>query len=206
MQDAKDYTLAKKLSTKEVFKMASNFIPPSILSFEFHTKFFPQLLWSRLRPKKKDQEGVCFPPPMEFMLAPFLCLILAAIGVPLVLNRGSIVGWILSIIGLGGISALFISSVFSQRGNRPTYNDFLIGVFFFFLFLGTTVGIYIGTLEHSLSLGLLSGAGGLLFGYVMGIFAGLWFQYLGWIAPFVNMLSGVAIIGIIFVDLVLLLI
>lgn len=185
--------------------MESNFIPPNILSFEFHTKFFPQLLWSRLRSKKKDQEGVCFPLPMEFMMAPFVCLILAAIGVPLVLNRGSIVGWILSIIGLGGVSAIIISSVFSQLGNRPTYNDFLIGIFFFFLFAGVTAGIFIGTLEHSLVLGLLSGTGGLLFGYVMGIFAGLWFQYLGWIAPLVNMLSGLAILGMILVDLVLLL-
>jgi len=172
---------------------------PSILSSEFHTKFFPQLLWSRLRPKK----GICFPP-MEFMMAFFACVILTGVGVPWALNRGSIVGWILSIIGLGGLLAIFIFSIFSHRGNRPTYDDFLVGIFFFFLFLGISAGICIGTFKHSLSLGLLSGTAGLFLGYVIGIFVGLWFQYLGWVATLVNMLSGLAIIGMIVVDLVML--
>ena len=185
--------------------MASNVIPPSILSFEFHTKFFPQLLWSRLRSKKEDQEGSRFTHNMEFMMALFVCVILAAIGLPLMLNRGLMVGWVLSIIGLGGVLAIFVFSIFSQLGNRPTYNGFLIGILFFFLFLGISAGTFIGTLEHSLSLGLLSGTGGLLLGYGMGIFAGFWFQYLGWIAALVDMLSGLAVIGMISVDLVLLL-
>jgi hypothetical protein len=186
--------------------MASNVTPPSILSIEFHTKFFPQLLWSRLRPKKTEQEGIAFPPPMEFIMAPLVCVALAGVGLPWALNRGSIIGWILSIIGLGGLLAIFIFSILSQRGNRPTYDDFLIGVFFFFLFLGITAGICIGTFKHSLSLGLLSGTAGLFFGYVMGIFAGLWFQYLGWMAAFVNTLSGLAIGGMVIADLALLLV
>jgi hypothetical protein len=35
---------------------------------------------------------------------------------------------------------------------------------------------------------------GLLGGYVLGIFAGVWLQYLGWMAVIVSMLAGLAAI------------
>ena len=35
--------------------------PPNIFSLEFHTKFFPQLLWSRLGPKKSEESTANFP-------------------------------------------------------------------------------------------------------------------------------------------------
>jgi hypothetical protein len=184
--------------------MTGNVIPPGILSFEFHTKFFPRLLWSRLGPNKKEVQGAGFNHNMEFTVMLVLCVILAAIGLPSALNRGSVLGWILGILGLGGVLAILISSIVSRLGARPSYEEFLIWIFLFFVFLGLTAGIYAGKLGHSLSLGLLSGILGVSFGYVFGIFAGLWFQYLGWIAPIVDMFSGLAIIGMITVDLVLL--
>jgi hypothetical protein len=141
---------------------------------------------------------------MEFIIVLALCLILAAIGIPLAVNRGSVLGWILGILGFGGILASLIFSILSQLGTRPSYDDFFIGIFFFFVFLGITAGLYIGKIQHSLFWGLLSGALGLSLGYVFGIFAGLWFQYLGWIGAIVDMLSGPAIIGMIVVDLALL--
>jgi hypothetical protein len=184
--------------------MTDNPSPPSILSGEFHAKFFPQLLSSRLRLKKRNDEGTSFSHNMDFTIMFAVCLVLAAIGLPSALARGSLVGWILSIMGILGILAFFTFSVLSQLDTRPTYDRFLVGIFFFFVFLGITAGIFVGTLNHSLFLGILCSAVGLLIGYVVGIFAGLWFQYLGWLAALVNMLAGLGIIGMITVDLVLL--
>jgi hypothetical protein len=66
-------------------------------------------------------------------------------------------------------------------------------------------GIFAGTLEHSFYIGLMGSAAGLVLGYVLGLFAGVWFQYLGLLAVLLNLLASVAIIGMIILDLVLLL-
>jgi hypothetical protein len=119
--------------------------------------------------------------------------------------KGSWVGWILGILGIGGILAFVVFNILAELGTRPSYDNFLIGVFFFFVFLGVSAGMFVGKMEHSLFLGLLGGALGLFLGYVIGIFAGLWFQYLGWFASIVNMLFGFAILLTAILDLVLLL-
>jgi hypothetical protein len=118
-------------------------------------------------------------------------------------SHGSVIGWILSGIGLAGIVAFFINSIFSRNG-PPSYDGFLAGIFFLFVSLGITSGVFIGALEHSFALGLLAGAGGLVAGYGIGILAGLWLQYLGWMAGLLNGMSYLAILGMFVVDLVLL--
>ena len=139
---------------------------------------------------------------------------LTAIGIPLALKHGTVMGWILGIPGIIGTLAIIIFSILSELGTKPSFESFLIGVFFFFIFLGLTAGvfigmtehtkeIYIGQAQHSPSWMLLSIVLGLFLGYVLGLFAGFWFQYLGWIAQIVDMLAGCAIIGIIVVDMVL---
>jgi len=122
---------------------------------------------------------------------------------PSAVSRGSFIGWLVGGIGAAGILALLINSIFSRK-EPPSYDCFLIGVFFFFVVLGISAGVFVGTLEHSLSLGLLVGSGGLIAGYLLGILAGLWFQYLGWLASMVNILAGLAVFGMFSVDLVLL--
>jgi hypothetical protein len=131
---------------------------------------------------------------MEMMIASALCLTLAVVGIPLALNQGSIIGWILSIIGVGGVVFLLISSVAAQWGNRPTYDDFLTGIYFLFVSVGIFIGIPVSMDKHSPWLGVLTSFAGLLVGYVLGIFAGLQLQYLGWIAVLINMLAGFAAI------------
>ena len=85
----------------------------------------------------------------------------------------------------------------------PSYDGFLIGIFFFFIALGISAGAF-SMLSHSLPFGLLVGLGGLIAGYLLGIFAGLWLQYLGWLSEMVNGLAWLAVFGMFFVDLVLL--
>lgn len=183
-------------------------ITPKFLSIEFHTKFFPALLLKRLRPQKgggSSPTSFVSCGYMESAVGLTICIILAVIGLPSAMTRGSIVGWIVGGLGLAGILAIFILNVISRWGTPPDYDSFLVGIFFFFVATGITAGIFIGTLNHSLWLGVLGSLAGLLAGYALGILAGLWFQYLGWIGVLLNTLAGVAIIGVVVLDLVLLL-
>ncbi len=174
--------------------MTTDMIPPRFLSLEFHTRFFPRLLWDRLRQRKKEGQGTSFTSTTELIIILTVCLVLAAIGIPSALLRGSIVGWVLSVIGVGGLLAIFATSVGAQWGHRPTYDDFLTGIFFFFISLGILIGIVVGMENHSPWLGISTSLAGLFGGYVLGIFAGMGLQYLGWIAALLSMLAGLAAI------------
>lgn len=183
--------------------------PPKFLSISFHTKFFPFLLWQRLRPGKSENrsplaEHVAEGVPMEFTILTVLSIGATFFGAGAALGKNSVIGWIFGILGVGGFIALLINSIRSQEGCRPSFDLLRIPVFFFFIILGITIGIYIGKLEHSCWLGILFGLTGLLAGYIVGILAGLWIQYLGWMAKIFDLLAGLAIIGVVILDLVLL--
>jgi len=143
---------------------------------------------------KRQEQGTSFTSTMEMMILFAVCLILAVVGIPLAWTQGSITGWILSILGVGGGLALFIASVAAYWGNRPTYDDFLMGIFFLFVVAGVFIGIPVGMDKHSPWLGALISLGGLLAGYAVGILAGLRLQHLGWIVIPLNMLAGFAAI------------
>lgn len=145
-------------------EIAKKDMEPRLLTIAFHTRFFPALLWNRLRPRKRS--GTTFVP-TEFYIAFAICVVLVVVGLPGAINKHSIVGWV---VGCTGLSA----------------------------------GIFAGALERSLGLGLLVSLAGLVLGYVAGICAGLWLQYLGWIAVWLDVLAGLAIIGMIVTDLMLL--
>jgi hypothetical protein len=175
---------------------------PRFLSPAFHTRFFPRILLNRLRPRGRAGSGFFT---FDHYVTLAVCLFLVVIATPKPMHQRSIAGWILFGIGMLGLAFLFVQSIASQWRERPSYDDFLIGFFFLFITMGLTAGIYFGTLQHSLSFGLLAGAAGLLAGYLLGIFAGLQFQRLGWLAALLNILSGVVIIGLIIYDVVALL-
>jgi len=179
--------------------------PPKFLSLEFHVRFFPRLVWNRLRLRKKADRGTTFTSNMEMTIVAAVCLILVVIGAPSVLNRGSVVGWILTILGAGGIVVLLAINVLASWGRRPVYDDFLTGIFFLTVFLGIMGGTALGWGDHTRWLALFGGIGGFFAGYVLGIFAGLWLQYLGTIAVIVNMLSGLAAIMIALTGFIMLL-
>jgi hypothetical protein len=166
-------------------------------------KFFPGLIRSRLLPKKKA-EGTHFVSTFELFILLAFFLFLVARGMPLALDHGSVIGWMVGAIGIIGTIALVIFSIIAQLGTKPSYDNFLFGVFFFFVFLGLTVGIFIGKTEFSSYWWLLFGAIGLFTGYFLGILAGFWSQCLGWIVAIVDLICGCAVIGMIVVDVVLL--
>jgi hypothetical protein len=175
---------------------------PEFLSLEFHTRYFPALLWRGMRPRERQGSGFTSTGVLPVLLV--FCLILLISGIPYALAHKSITGWVMGGIGVVGMIFLFINSITSGTGDPPTYNSFLKGIFFFVVTLGASVGIFLGTINHSLLLGLLIGLGGLVAGYLLGILAGLWLQHLGWVASFLNILAGPAILGMLVVDIVLL--
>jgi hypothetical protein len=89
---------------------------PGLLSWEFHVRFFPQLLADRLRPKKRTSTGFVNSGIMEGMILLVICTVLLAVGLPSVVKQGTAAGWIMSVLGAGGIIAIFITSVYLQRG------------------------------------------------------------------------------------------
>ena len=177
--------------------------PPKFLSLQFHTRFFPALLWRRLRFGKSTGSG--FSSSMELYLVLAGCGALIAIGVPAALLHGSIAGWIAGALGAAGILAMLVRSIASCRGETPSWDGFLAGCFSFLVTAGTSVAVFLGTLEHyTLYQALSAGGAGLIAGYLLGMVAGLVLQYLGWLSVLLDRLAGLAVIGMLVLDLVLL--
>lgn len=178
--------------------------PPKFLSVEFHKRFFPALLWGSIRPKQQRTRSG-FNSSLELYIVLAVCGVLVALGAPAALSHSSIAGWIASGLGATGILALTVTSISSRQGEPPSWDDFLTGIFLFFIFLGLTVGIFFSTMEHfHLFPSLVLCAAGLIAGYVVGIIAGLWLQYVGWMATVLNQVAAAAVIGMLVLDLVLL--
>jgi len=177
--------------------------PPKLWSRDFHTRFFPAFLWRLIR--SKERKGSGFNSPFELYIVLAVCIVLALMGAPSALSHGSIAGWIAFGLGAAGLIAILIHSVASSWGRRPSYEDFLVGCFFFFVTLGLTAGIFTSTLNHySFFLSLLICLAGLIIGYALGLLAGLGLQYLGWLAVILSGLAYPAIVGMVVLDLVLL--
>lgn len=181
---------------------AGAYTPPRLLSLEFHTRFFPALLMGRLRPQESLDSGFSSTTGLTIMLT--ICAVLVAIGLPNAISRKSVIGWIIGGIGAAGILFFLVQSISSGRDNPPSYARFLKGIFFFLVVLGLSAGILTGSLHHSLALGILTGTGGLIGGYLLGIAGGFWLQRLGWISKIANGLAALAAFGALFVDLVVL--
>jgi hypothetical protein len=179
--------------------------PPDFFSLHFHLRFFPALLWNLLSPPKEEYRSPFADHlPLEYMVAPALCVIAVAIGFPVLQGKGAWWGWILLVLGACGFIALLIGSIRSEWGKRPDYRDFRPAVFFFFVVLGPTLGLMAGAIEHSPGLKIAGSAGGLAAGYALGILAGRWIQVLGWMGRFLDVFALGGIAGMIILDMVLL--
>jgi hypothetical protein len=170
------------------YMMTDQKIPP-FLSLEFHKVFFPRLLRHRLSRQQSRERGVAFTSTMEMMIVLALCVVFAIVGLPAVVGQGSLIGWIIAGIGFAGILTLTILSITANLGNPPSFDYFLTGTFFFFVAIGAFIGIPSGMSTHHVWLGIAVSIGGLAAGYMAGIAAGLWLQYLGWIAGIINSLA-----------------
>jgi hypothetical protein len=162
---------------------------PGFFSLRYHTVFFPSVLKRQFIRAKQSNRATSFTSTLEMMIGLAICVILAIIGIPFAIPGNSVVGWIMTTIGVGGIILLLAVSIAAQWKYRPSYNDFLVWVFFFFLSLGVFAGILIGMECHSIGLGVSASLVGLIAGYCIGILAGLRVQHLGWFAVVFNFIA-----------------
>jgi hypothetical protein len=182
-----------------------NVDPPSFLSLEFHTRFFPLLLMSRLRREKNGAEATSFNNNLVLTLMLLLCVFFTSAGIPMIAGPHPFFGWALSALGIAGILFVVISSIAAQWGTRPTYSNFLAWIFLFFLLLGFTTGLFTALENHSgIWLVLAASFLGLIAGYGVGLFAGFWAQSLGWISSLLNGLAGLGVFGLLIVFIVFL--
>jgi hypothetical protein len=180
--------------------------PPLFLSMEFHTSFFPALLWRLLHPKKRKYESTFAGHiRLELPVMAIASIVLGVYGFSAAIGSGSIIGWVCGTAGLGVFSYLLINSIRSVRGMRPSFDYFRTIIFLFFVFLGLTIGLEMGN-AYRVSYGfkLIFGIAGLSLGYISGILGGFWVQCLGWMASLLDVIALVAISGMVILDIVLL--
>lgn len=180
--------------------------PPGFFSIEFHKDFFPALLWRQLRPKKDEyQSPFSNHIPIEFTILTVLSVFSGAFGFASALSSGSAVGWIFGILGLSVFLMLLIKSIHSEKGHRPSFENFRTAIFLFFVFLGITLGLTTGIIyQLTFWQKVLTGVAGFFAGYTAGIFAGLYIQRLGWIGALFDMLAFAAIAGMVILDIIML--
>ena len=176
---------------------------PPFLSMGFHLRFFPALIWRRIRPHE-EPSGSSFANhgSVEYVLTLTAAALAAAIGLPAAL-RGSMIGIIAAGLGFLAIAALVIFSVVTARGTYASFNGFRLWVFLLCPASTMTAGWFLGSLAHSHVQSLLYGAAGLLGGYPLGIAAGLSAQRLGWFASVLDGLAMLGLFGVIVLDILL---
>ncbi len=160
---------------------------PRFWSAEFHLRFFPGLLLAQIKNHPDGRKRHIF---FEIPVAFVFCAILIAIGMPSALERHSIFGWLMTALGAGGTSALFVYCLRATAGTPLSYLEFEPWIFLFL----TAVGVFGGWLASD-ALGSIWYAKGVVFlglglGYLSGIGAGLGIQRLGPLRAFVAMAAG----------------
>lgn len=184
---------------------------PGFFSFAFHSSYFPAIfrrnlaaLWSIWFPPKNASpfHGHV---PIEYIILPMLCLAAAGGGLGSFFMEHSLGGGIIGGLGALGLGALLIHSVWERWsfGNPVSYDDFEPMTFLLFLLLGLHAGVLfaLDPLKWPPLGAALGGVAGLLAGYALGIFVGLWIQVLGWIAISIRLFFAFALFVICLADL-----
>lgn len=174
---------------------------PSILSVEFHLRFFPGLLKRRFRKEENASSFSSGHLPLEYIVLYFVFVLMAMLGLGAGI-KGSIIGWVAGAVGTAGVIFLVVQSIMSVSDVKPSFEAFRFGVFFFLLTLGLSAGLWWGALVDSRLIGIIAGLAGLFIGYWAGLAVGLLIQRLGWISGLVDALSIAGIAGLAVVDLI----
>jgi hypothetical protein len=178
---------------------------PHFLSLDFHIRFFPAVVWRQVRPSRTTESPFAHHLPIEYPLMLALSLMLAFFGVSSLVLRHSVIGGIVGTLGISGTVALVGQSIWAERGTPLTFEAFRVMVFLFFTILGLTLGSLAGwSASHSRAIEASGAVVGLLAGYALGVAAGLWVQRLGWVAAWFELAAGLAVVGVVVVDLALL--
>ncbi len=178
---------------------------PGFLTVAFHRDFFLPLLRRSVGGKAPDTrsafEGHV---PLELPILFVVALVAVMAGLPAWHEHGSVVGAIACLAGIAGILLLLVNSIGRPPNREALWAGFMAPTFTVCVFLGLTVGLFVGAIvwKTALAKGAFS-AVGLLAGYVAGIGAGLGMQWLGWIGRLLQTFAIPLVIGLVVLDIVL---
>ena len=152
---------------------------PSMLSAQFHLRFFPALLKNRfgnnVAVSRTTFVSSTF---MQSMVVLFGAIAAASVGATL---YPGIAGWLLLGLAAAGVLFVLVTSILEMRGVAPSFEAFLFPLFFFCLALGLAVGVLTGLRESTL-FKLAHACAGVALGYWVGLLVGLHGQRLGFFA------------------------
>ncbi len=152
---------------------------PSMLSAEFHLRFFPALLISRFgKNAMSGKTTFVSASAMQGVLVLFFAGAAAFVGSALHPHLG---GWLLFGVAAAGLAYVLVVSIHEMRGVAPTFEAFLFPLFFFCLAFGLAAGALTG-LGQPAFMRLGHGCAGIALGYWAGLLAGLHGQRLGFVA------------------------
>lgn len=181
---------------------------PNLLSMAFHRDFFlPFIITSLNRRKAGTTTHFADYFPFEYIVLFIIAMAGVMTGISSYLSNGSTVGGIVGLLASAGFAVLITFSVRSRTEKNVTWKRFMITTFMFFMLLGLTIGLFAGmAIWKSFIAKMILGTVGLAAGYLAGIMAGLYMQYLGWIGDLINLLLVPIMIGLIIVDIIFLMI
>ncbi|MBI4388069.1 MAG: hypothetical protein HY582_03395 [Candidatus Omnitrophica bacterium] len=187
--------------------------PPKFFSLAFHKDFFPAILWRLHLRRKKQREEYSSPfanhVHLEIPIAIVFCITLLVMGLPTLITKHSLAGGAMAVLGSAGLIAMFISSLRSEKiaraeaGGGYSFDYFVAPMFFFFILMGVTAGLSVGFIRNSEWLAIIGSLTGLITGYMVGVFAGIWINYLGWIGAYVVYLVFAAMTAMGILDVIL---
>ena len=168
--------------------------PPPFWSMDFHLRYFPMVLVKQIKDHPDSRKGHVL---IEVPIMVVACGVMMALGLPSAIDRHSIVGWVLVVLGGGGLAALVIWILKATAGSPLSYSEFEPWVFLFLTLSGTVGGLLGGDIFGDLWLGFGGALVGLILGYFLGIGVGLGAQRLGPLRAFVALAAAVGLfIGI----------
>jgi hypothetical protein len=178
---------------------------PSVFTAAFHRDFFLPLIVRSFGTKERGgHSGFEHHVPLELPVLFMVAVAAVVLGLPSWQPHGSIVGRVVALAGAAGALALFCTSVGSPSNRADLWAGFMVPVFCVCVFLGLTVGLFVGAVVWKTAWAKWAfGAAGLLGGYVTGIGAGLGMQWLGWVGRLLQGFAIPAIVGLVVLDIVL---
>lgn len=174
---------------------------PSMLSAEFHLRFFPALLFSRFGNNvAASRTSFVSDSFMQSVLVLYGAIAAAVAGVWLL---PGFAGWLLLALAAACVLYVVVISILEARGLEPTYEGFLFPFFFMCLALGLATGALIGLGEPTV-VRLVYGCAGLALGYWAGLLVGLHGQRIGFFAVLMYPFAVAAAGGILLTAILLL--
>ena len=168
-------------------------LPPPFWTAEYHLPFFPRRFWANLKKHPDSRKKHVF---FEIPIALVVCALMLAWGLSSATQQDSPTGWLLTLLGAGGLIALVAVCVSSTAGVPLNYSEFEPWSFLFLVCLGFFGGL-LGPgifLKLPLGVGLVLSLSGLALGYLTGIKAGLWAQRLGPLRAFFALAAGLGVV------------